>query len=95
METMRIGSSVIHLGAIYDINCEECSEGTIVRVEYPHVIKEYLVPGFFQSEVVAAAIQRGINDERNSFGDFDLVAKLLLGTTIYGDIKVNETKSEN
>ena len=45
MKTMRIGSSIIHLDAMYDINCEECDEGTIVRIEYPHVDKEYLVPG--------------------------------------------------
>ena len=47
MKTMRIGSSIIHLDPMYDINCEECDEGTIVRVDYPHAEKEYLVPGFF------------------------------------------------
>ena len=34
MKTMRIGSSIIHLDPMYDINCEECDEGTIVRVDY-------------------------------------------------------------
>lgn len=45
MKTMRIGSSIIHLDPMYDINCEECDEGTIVRIDYPHAEKEYLVPG--------------------------------------------------
>ena len=45
MKTMRIGSSIIHLDPMYDINCEECDDGTIVRIDYPHAEKEYLVPG--------------------------------------------------
>lgn len=45
MKTMRIGSSIIHLDPMYDINCEECDEGTIVRIDYPHAEKEYLVLG--------------------------------------------------
>ena len=39
---MRIGSSIIHLDPMYDINCDE---DTIVRIDYPHAEKEYLVPG--------------------------------------------------
>lgn len=95
MDTMRIGSSIIHLGAMYDINCEECGEGTVVRVEYPHAIKEYLVPDFFKPEVVAAAIQRGINSKHNNLDDFDLVAKLLSSANIYEGIRANEAKNEN
>ena len=48
MRTMRIGSSIIHLNSIYDINCEECDEDTIVRIDYPHAEKEYLVPGILE-----------------------------------------------
>ena len=48
MKTMRIGSSIIHLDPMYDINCEECDEGTIVRIDYPHAEKEYLVPGILE-----------------------------------------------
>ena len=91
MKTMRIGSSIIHLGAMYDINCEECDEGTIVRIEYPHANKEYLVPGFFVPEIVAAAIQRGMNDDNN----FDLMAKLRALDRIYGGIRVDETKNKS
>lgn len=92
MKTMRIGSSIIHLGAIYDINCDE---GTIVRIEYPHADKEYLVPGFFVPEIVAAAIQRGINGEGGSPDGFDLMAKLRALDRIYGGIRVDETKNES
>ena len=95
MKTMRIGSSIIHLGAIYDINCEECDEGTIVRIEYAHANKEYLVPGFFVPEIVAAAIQRGINNEDGSPDGFDLMAKLRALDRIYGGIRVDETKIES
>ena len=95
MKTMRIGSSIIHLGAIYDINCEECDEGTIVRIEYAHANKEYLVPGFFVPEIVAAAIQRGINNEGGSPDGFDLMAKLRALDRIYGGIRVDETKIES
>ena len=91
MKTMRIGSSIIHLDAMYDINCEECDEGTIVRIEYPHANKEYLVPGFFIPEIVAAAIQKGMNDDNN----FDLMAKLRALDRIYGGIRVDETKNES
>jgi hypothetical protein len=91
MKTMRIGSSIIHLNPMYDINCEECDEGTIVRIDYPHANKEYLVPGFFVPEIVAAAIQRGINDADN----FDLMAKLRALDRIYGGIRVDETKNES
>jgi hypothetical protein len=88
---MRIGSSIIHLGAMYDINCEECDEGTIVRVEYPHAEKEYLVPDFYVPEIVAAAIQKGMNDADN----FDLMAKLRALDRIYGGIRVDETANRN
>ena len=94
MKTMRIGSSIIHLNAMYDINCEGCDEGTIVRIEYPHADKEYLVPGFFVPEIVAAAIQRGINNEGNSLDNFDLMAKLRALDRIYGGIRVDETKNK-
>ena len=67
MKTMRIGSSIINLEQMYDINCEECDDGTIVRIDYPHAEKEYLVPGFFVPEIVAAAIQRGMNGEGDRF----------------------------
>jgi hypothetical protein len=88
---MRIGSSIIHLNAIYDMNCEECVDGTIVRIEYPHADKEYLVPDFYVPEIVAAAIQRGMNETDN----FDLMAKLRALDRIYGGIRVDETKSGN
>ena len=91
MKTMRIGSSIIHLDAMYDINCEECDEGTIVRIEYPHANKEYFVPGFFIPEIVAAAIQKGMNDDNN----FDLMAKLRALDRIYGGIRVDETKNKS
>ena len=95
MKTMRIGSSIIHLNAMYDINCEECDEGTIVRIEYANADKEYLVPGFFVPEIVAAAIQRGINNEGDSPDGFDLMAKLRALDRIYGGIRVDETKNES
>ena len=95
MKTMRIGSSIIHLNAIYDINCEECDEGTIVRVEYAQANKEYLVPGFFGPEIVAAAIQRGMNCEGDSPDGFYLMAKLRALDRIYGGIRVDETKNES
>ncbi|MBO5730171.1 MAG: hypothetical protein J6R67_03145 [Treponema sp.] len=79
MKTMRIGSSIINLDAIYDINCVEREKGTGVRVEYSHSIKEYLVPGFFVPEIVATAIQRGMNDEDDSF---DLMANLTAFTKV-------------
>ena len=88
---MRIGSSIIHLDAMYDMNCEECTDGTIVRIEYPRADKEYLVPGFYVPEIVAAAIQRGMNETDN----FDLMAKLRALDRIYGGIRVDETKSGN
>jgi hypothetical protein len=91
MKTMRIGSSIIHLNAIYDINCEECVDGTIVRIEYPRADKEYLVPGFYIPEIVAAAIQRGMNEVDN----FDLMAKLRALDRIYGGIRVDETANRN
>ena len=94
MKTMRIGSSIIHLGAMYDINCEECDEGTIVRVEYPHADKEYLVPGFFIPEIVAAAIQRGMNGEGGSLDGFDLMTKLRALDRIYGGIRACENIKE-
>ena len=95
MKTMRIGSSIIHLNSMYDINCEECDEGTIGQVEYPHANKEYLVPGFFVPEIVAAAIQRGMNGEGSSPDGFDLMAKLRALDRIYGGIRVDETKNES
>lgn len=97
MKTMRIGTSIVNLDAMYDINCFECEEGTIVRVEYSHSIKEYLVPGFFVPEMVAAAIQRGINGEGGSRGldSFDLMAKLQALDRICGGIRVDETKNES
>lgn len=73
MKTMRIGSSIINLDAMYDINCVEREKGTVVRVEYPHAIREYLAPGFFEPEIVAAAIQRGMSGKNDSF---DLMANL-------------------
>ena len=91
MKTMRIGSSIIHLNAMYDINCEECDEGTIVRIEYPHADKEYLVPGFYVPEIVTAAIQKGMNNGNH----FDLMAKLRALDRIYGGIRVDETKNES
>ena len=94
MKTMRIGSSIINLEQMYDINCEECDEGTIVQVEYAHANKEYLVPGFFVPEIVAAAIQRGMNCEGGSHDGFDLMAKLRALDRIYGGIRVDETKNE-
>ena len=94
MKTMRIGSSIIHLDPMYDINCEECDEGTIVRVDYAHAEKEYLVPGFFVPEIVAAAIQRGMNGEGGSLDNFDLMAKLRALDRIYGGIRVDETRDE-
>lgn len=75
MKTMRIGSSIINLDAIYDIKCVERAEGTVVLVEYPRSIKEYFVPDFSESEVVATAIQRGMNGEDDSF---DLITNLRL-----------------
>lgn len=73
MKTMRIESCIINLSAIYDIKCIKCEKGTIVRIEYPHSIKEYLVPGIFVPETVAIAIQRGMNGKDDSF---DLMANL-------------------
>lgn len=97
MKTMRIGSSIINLEAMYDINCAECEEGTTVRVEYSHSIKEYLVPGFFVPEMVAAAIQQCINCEGSSrnLDSLDLMAKLQALDRICGGIRVNETKNES
>ena len=91
MKTMRIGSSIINLEQIYDLNCEECDEGTIVRIEYPHADKEYLVPDFYVPEIVTAAIQKGMNDADH----FDLMAKLRALDRIYGGIRVNETAEGN
>lgn len=94
MKTMRIGSSIVNLEQMYDLNCEECDEGTIVRVEYAHADKEYLVPDFYVPEIVAAAIQRGMNGEGGSTDNFDLMAKLRALDRIYGGIRVDETKNE-
>lgn len=96
MKTMRIGSSIVNLEQMYDLNCVKCKEGTLVRVEYAHSIKEHLVPGFFVPEMVATAIQRGLNGEGGSHLDsFDLMAKLQALDRIYGGIRVDETKDEN
>lgn len=94
MKTMRIGSSIINLEQIYDLNCLECDEGTIVQIEYPHADKEYLVPDFFVPEIVAAAIQRGMNGEGGSLDNFDLMAKLRALDRIYGGIRIDEIKNE-
>lgn len=94
MKTMRIGSSIIHLDQMYDINCEECDKGVVVCVEYAHANKEYLVPGFYAPEIVAAAIQRGMNGEGGSRDNFDLMAKLRALDRIYGGIRVDETQNE-
>ena len=94
MKTMRIGSSIINLEQMYDLNCTECEDGVIVRIEYAHADKEYLVPGFFVPEIVAAAIQRGMNGEGGSADNFDLMAKLRALDRIYGGIRVDETKHE-
>ena len=91
MKTMRIGSSIIRLDAMYDMSCEECAEGTIVRIEYPRADKEYLVPGFYVPEIVAATIQRGMNETDN----FDLMAKLRALDRIYGGIRLDETANRN
>lgn len=77
MKTMRINNSIVRLDAIYDINCIKYKGGTIVRVEYPRSIKEYLVPGFFVPEDVVTVIQRGLNGEDDSF---DLMADLAMFT---------------
>lgn len=96
MKTMRIGSSIINLEQMYDLRCIECEEGTIVRVEYPHSITEYLVPGFFVPEIVTTAIQRGMNGEgSNRLDSFDLMAKLQALDRIYGGVRVDETKDES
>ena len=94
MKTMRIGSSIINLEQMYDLNCAECEDGVIVQVEYAHADKEYLVPGFFVPEIVASAIQRGMNGEGGSTDNFDLMAKLWALDRIYGGIRVDETKYE-
>ena len=91
MKTMRIGSSIINLEQMYDLNCVECEDGVIVQVEYAHANKEYLVPDFYVPEIVTAAIQRGINDAIH----FDLMAKLRALDRIYGGIRVDETKNES
>lgn len=67
MKTMRIGSSIINLDATYGINCDKRRDGTIVRVGHPNIIMEYLVPDYFVPEVVAAAIQRGMNGKDDNF----------------------------
>ena len=97
MKTMRIGSFIINLSAMYDINCIKCKEGTIIRVEYSHSIKEYLVPGFFVPEMVATAIQRGINSEgsNRNLDSFDLMVKLQALDRIYGGVRVDETENES
>ena len=94
MKTMRIGSSIINLEQMYDLNCTECEDGVIVQVEYAHANKEYLVPGFFISEIVAAAIQRGMNCEGGSHDGFDLMAKLRALDRIYGGIRACENNKE-
>ena len=91
MKTMRIGSSIINLEQMYDLNCAECEDGVIVQVEYAHANKEYLVPGFYMPEIVTAAIQKGMNDSDH----FDLMAKLRALDRIYGGIRVNETANGN
>ena len=95
MKTMRIGSSIINLEQMYDLNCTECEDDVIVQVEYAHANKEYLVPGFFVPEIVAAAIQRGMNGEGGSLDNFDLMAKLRALDRIYGGIRIDETKNES
>lgn len=72
MKTMRIGSSIIHLNQMFDLNCIACNAGTIVFIEYPTATKEYFVPEFFDPEMVALAIEKGIRESE----DFDLLAKL-------------------
>ena len=94
MKTMRIGSSIINLEQMYDLNCTECEDGVVVQVEYAHANKEYLVPGFFIPEIVAAAIQRGMNCEGGSHDGFDLMAKLRALDRIYGGIRACENIKE-
>ena len=94
MKTMRIGSSIINLEQMYDLNCAECEDGVIVQVEYAHANKEYLVPGFFIPEIVTAAIQRGMNCEGGSHDGFDLMAKLRALDRIYGGIRACENIKE-
>lgn len=71
MKTMRIGSSVINLDKMYDLNCEKCEDGVIVTVEYKNSEKEYLVPGFYNPENIAKAIHDGIKQSEH----FDLISK--------------------
>lgn len=80
MKTMRIGSSIIHLSQMLDLNCEACSDGIIVTIEYMTANKEYLVPDFHDPEFVAAAIHKGIRESEN----FDLLPKLRALERIYG-----------
>lgn len=83
MLTMRIGSSIIHLNQILDLNCESDVEGTLLTVEYATAQKEYLIPDFFDPEMVAAAIHKGIRESE----DFDLLAKLRALDRIYDGIR--------
>ena len=90
MKTMQIGSSIINLSQMYDLNCSECEEGTIILVEYPRADKEYLVPEFYNPEMVAAAIKKGMND-----GDhFDLMAKLRALDRIYDGISARRITND-
>ena len=81
MKTMRIGSSIIHLTQMVDLNCEKCGdEGVLITIEYNHSEKEYLVPDFHDPEFVALAIHKGIRESEN----FDLLPKLRALERIYG-----------
>lgn len=83
MKTMRIGSSIVHLSQMVDLNCEQCADGTIITIEYLTSEKEYLIPDFFNPEMVACAIHKGIRESEN----FDLIEKLLALDRIYDGIR--------
>lgn len=91
MKTMRIGSSIINLEMMMDINCEQDSEGTIITVEYITAQKEYLVPEFFNPEMVALAIEKGIRES----ADFDLMGKLRALDRIYEGANIRGVRPDD
>ena len=80
MKTMQIGSAIIHLSKIIDLNCVTCDGGVLVQIEFDHAQKEYFVPDFNDPEFVTAAIHKGIRESEN----FNLLSKLCALERIYG-----------
>lgn len=72
MKVMRIGSSLINLADFVSIDAHQCPDGVVLSIEHAHSVKEYLVPGEIDPELVTAVLMNCLNQ----YANFDLPRKL-------------------